>query len=116
MTLKHKSEWPILVDIARKYFLDNEQTVILLAFREVIDGIMGCEFNKMNALERSLESQAAIMAREIKEKEFTYQAYIKRLPPESYVKDFIEYIGGNEAYRLKKYVDLITKEFDPVAN
>ncbi len=111
MILKHKSEWPVLVDIARKCNLDNDQTVLLLAYREVLNGVAGVEFNKLNALEKGLSIQAILMAKEIKDKEYFYQAYLKRLGPYDYVKDFIEYLDESNAYKLKKYIDLIIKEF-----
>lgn len=112
MNLKHKDEWPQLAEIARKNNLDNEQIIILLALREIIDGITGFEFRRLEAKERSLEAQADLMAKEIKYKEFFYMAYLKRIDPNGgYTKDFIEYFGENEAYRLKRYIDLITQEF-----
>lgn len=111
MTLRHKEEWPLLIEIARKQNLDTEQTIILLASREVINGLPGYEFRILEAKEKNLECQAELMAKKIKEKEFFYQIYLKRLNGAEYTKDFIEFLEENEAYKLKRYIDLITHEF-----
>ncbi len=114
MILQHKEEWPFLVDIARKNNLDNEQTIILLAYREVLDGLKGWEFRKLSAIEKSSEAQANLMAKEIRNTDALYQAYLKRTPSDIYTMDFIEYMEqyqDHREYRLKRYMDAITKEF-----
>lgn len=111
MEIKHKKEWSELVEIARKNGLDNDQTIILLAYRELYSYADGYQFRRLNVTEKTLEAQATSMAQEIKYKESFYQAYLKRSAPNEYIKDFIEYMAENEAYRLKRYVDLITHTF-----
>lgn len=111
MTLKFKSEWPLLIEVARKNRLDTEQTILLLAFREVINGLPGYEFRRLEAKDKNLECQAILMAKDIKDKEFFYQIYLKRLNGPEYIQDFIEYMDEKEAYKLKRYIDFITQEF-----
>lgn len=111
MEIRYKNEWPLLIKVGNKNNLEKEQIILLLAFREFKNGEPGNEFDRLDALGNNIEAQAISMAHHIKEREFYYQKYLKRLSVKENAWSFLEYIVGKNSETLKKYVELVNKEF-----
>lgn len=110
--LKFKNEWPLLIETARANRLDNEETKLLFAIREVEAGPIRNEFNKINVQNTSLAVQSDSMALQIQKGEFLYTKYLKGqfpllpLEPNQTPIEFIEFLGQylmpNEGSRKDK--------------
>lgn len=112
MKVKHQSEWPQIIDVARKCKLEYDQIILLLAIREVEDGIDGHEFQQLCALGNGLIPQATACAKEIKHQELYYQSVLRKDPDN--VQDFIEYFYRTDTDKIditKKHVGIIRKIF-----
>ncbi len=75
--IKHRDEWPLLLETARANRLSVPETILLFAIREVEDGKPRNEFNKQNVQNTSLAVQSDSMALQIQKGEFIYQRYCK---------------------------------------
>lgn len=116
MDLKHKSEWPEIINIANFKELQYDQIILLLALRETEDGPIGVEFNRLDALSNDLEAQTRSMCNFIKEKEKEYSKYLVRTEGRDEIFDFIEYLSLSDrnSSEIKEYIQLIKKEFDGI--
>ena len=121
--MKHKQEWTKLVNIGERNGLIEEQIILLIALRELEDGIKGNEFNLKIAQTTSLEIQAENMSKLIKENQKYYNYYItsgnnKYLDFSEYFLQYcniIDYSSTKTKADIKKLKDIITnvtKELD----
>lgn len=112
MKIKHKDEWPELIEVGRKSNLDNDQIILLLALRETENGPEGCEFRELSTIGSGLKAQAITVAKNIKHQEVYYQAALRNTKDEVY--GFVDYFLQNQTDKIqivKGYIDLITQDF-----
>ena len=128
--IKFRKEWPLLIEIARANRLDYEESLLLLALREIEAGRPGNEYNKPNVQNSNLGMQADSMANQISKGEFIYQKYLKggfellKLLPNEEPIAFVEFLGQhlmlNEGIRkdskwiksVEEVIQEIRKEFE----
>lgn len=111
MELKHKSEWPELIYIAKLKNFGYDKTVILLAIREVENGPKGMEFNRLDALSSDLNGQARVMCNYINEKDKEYQRYLIRTDSNDELFSFVEYLRM-DSDKIEEYIKQIRLEFE----
>lgn len=108
-TIKHKDEWPYLIDTAKKNGLFQEQIVFLLALRELEDGSEGSEFHMLESKGAGLIAQTESIIRKIKEEYKRYQDYLREREEESKME--FSYFFSMIADELSEWIDLVTQEF-----
>lgn len=111
MTLKHKEKWPIYIHVAKEYNLDTEQTLLLLAIIETEDINEGNELRKLQARGKEVKEQAKVYCQWLKNRDFDYQRYLKRLPVDQEPFEFIEYIIETDTNLIRDYMKSINDEF-----
>lgn len=113
MILKYKDNWPEIIESAKSQNLDFDNTIILLGLMETNEE--GNELYKLEAKGREAKGKADVYAKWIRNKDYHYQNYLKRLSVDEEPFEFLEYaFGANEP--LKQYISYITQEFSSKEN
>lgn len=121
--IKHKDEWPQLVEIGRLTRLVPEEIILLLVLREIEDGGFNNEFNILSVKDTNYMLQAMAMARHIVFVDYQYQKYLKSHADEK-VMPYLEYFkqtviksdigekGHDWCDKIKNITVEITNEFE----
>lgn len=114
MQVKHKSNWPEIIESAKSHSLDFENTITLLALMEIEDD-HGNELYKLESRGLDIKAKSQVYAKWLRNKDYHYQNYLKRLSIEEEPFEFLEYaFGDNPA--LKEYINEINQEFSTKEN
>jgi len=106
--LKHKDEYPILVNLARHNGLTSDQIVLFLALREMIDGPKGTEYGEFSMKNTNLKTQGICTIERIKRAQQNYQHYCwNRKGPEC--ETFLEFFGLN--ININTYIEKVKGAF-----
>lgn len=109
MQIKYKDHWPSIIESGKEQNLDFDTKLILLALME-IDDDGGNELYKLEARGQDIKRRSQVYAKWLRNKEYHYQNYLKRLSIEEEPFEFLEYIiGDNE--NIIKYINIIQTEF-----
>ena len=102
--LRHKTEWPVILSVASKEGLSQEDMVMLLAIRDAENGAAGMEFGAMDVPNTDLMTQATSAARSLRNNRRRYDKYVQEgaykgsrrtttLKEDEKPMDFIEFMG-----------------------
>lgn len=110
MNLKHKDNWPDFVEYSKEYNLDYDRTLILLAMLEMEDDT-GNELYKLESKGRDLNTKSRIYSAWLRNRDYHYQNYLKRLSVDENNFTFLEYIFGDKKNKIEELIKEINKEF-----
>lgn len=111
MELRNKSSWPKIIDIAKQEGINTDNIILLLAFLEFEDINSGNEIRKLESRGLDIFGQTKVYCKWLRNTDFHYQNYLKRLDIEQEPFEFVEYICEDDTCMLMEYVELISAEF-----
>lgn len=109
--MKHKDSWPSILEVSREYSLDYENSIILLSLLEM-DDEEGNELYKLEAKGKDILGKAQVYAKWLRNRDYHYQNYLKRLSAEDEPFEFSEYILGSRIDILKEHIKTISEEIN----
>ncbi len=110
MNLKYKDNWSDFVESAKEHNLDYDSTIILLAMLEINDE-SGNELYKLESKGRDLKTKSKIYSSWLRNRDYHYQNYLKRLRVEDEPFAFIEYVFGEKRNNIDELIKEINNEF-----